>query len=179
MRTALTGHRVEEAGGYVKGNRVQGKLTVTRSFGDMKFKNADQLCDGVVTSQPDIVEIDITTHIQYVLLACDGLWEKVSSATAVRYVNKKLTRGASVDEITKELVKHAITKGSKDNITVMLVLFDHVDAPLRKPERLVVGAVTTQNTDPRDSAAKSASSMNKSTSDLDGGEDSTSESLSE
>jgi len=47
--------RVEEAGGYVKHGRVQGKLTVTRAFGDLKFKNKEQLSDGVVTCRPDII----------------------------------------------------------------------------------------------------------------------------
>lgn len=112
-----------------------------------------------------VQDIDITSDVQYVLLACDGLWEKVSAATAVRFINKKLQRGADVEEITKELVKQALTKGSTDNITVMLLLFDHFDKPLPKPQsrvRLIPGAVTTNNTDTHDSTAKSASSMNKS-----------------
>jgi serine/threonine protein phosphatase PrpC len=159
--------RVEEAGGQVKHGRVQGKLTVTRAFGDLKFKNKEQLGDGYLTCKPDLVEIDITTDVQYVLLACDGLWEKVSAATAVRYINKKLQRGVEVEEITKELVKQALSKGSTDNVTVMLLVFDHFDKPLPKSQqrvRLVPGAVTTNNTDSpnHDSTAKSASSMNRS-----------------
>ncbi len=170
----------------MKHGRVQGKLTVTRAFGDLKFKNKERLSDGVVTCRPDMVvstssahlsacthsvvqEIDITSEVRYVLLACDGLWEKVSSATAVRYINKKLARGEDVEEITKELVKQALAKGSTDNITVMLLLFDHFDNPLPKPQprvRAVPGVVTTNNTDNHDSTAKSASSMNKSGDDM-------------
>jgi serine/threonine protein phosphatase PrpC len=47
--------RVEEAGGQVKHGRVQGKLTVTRAFGDLKFKNKEQLGDGYLTCKPDLV----------------------------------------------------------------------------------------------------------------------------
>ena len=39
----------------MKNGRVLGKLTVTRAFGDLKFKNKEQLCDGVVTCKPDLV----------------------------------------------------------------------------------------------------------------------------
>jgi len=112
-----------------------------------------------------VQEIDITTEVQYALLASDGLWEKVSAATAVRYINKQLSRGIEVGEITKALVRQALAKGSADNITVMLVVFDHIDKPLPKPPlraRLVPGAVTTTNSETHESIAKSASSMNKS-----------------
>ena len=50
--------------------RLQGTLAVTRGFGDKNLKRW-------VSSKPDVTKIKITPECEFVILASDGLWDKV------------------------------------------------------------------------------------------------------
>lgn len=57
--------RINEGGGFVVLNRVNGILAVARSFGDWQMKE-------VVISDPYFTETDIVEGSNYLILACDG-----------------------------------------------------------------------------------------------------------
>ena len=62
---------------------------------------------------------------QFLILACDGLWDVVTHREAVDFVLKEFAdaKYESIDlhATTEALVKHAFDKGSTDNITVLIV----------------------------------------------------------
>ncbi|OWM83004.1 hypothetical protein CDL15_Pgr005404 [Punica granatum] len=61
--------RIQKAGGTVSSNgRLQGRLEVSRAFGDRQFKKF-----GVVAT-PDVHSFDITGREHFIILGCDGLW---------------------------------------------------------------------------------------------------------
>ncbi|KAL3716291.1 hypothetical protein ACJRO7_007970 [Eucalyptus globulus] len=61
--------RIQKAGGVVGSNgRLQGRLEVSRAFGDRQFKKV-----GVVAT-PDIHSFELTGREQFLILGCDGLW---------------------------------------------------------------------------------------------------------
>ncbi|KAJ6868481.1 protein phosphatase 2C 8 [Populus alba x Populus x berolinensis] len=61
--------RIQKAGGSVSSNgRLQGRLEVSRAFGDRHFKKV-----GVVAT-PDIHSFDLTDREHFIILGCDGLW---------------------------------------------------------------------------------------------------------
>ncbi|KAH9312791.1 hypothetical protein KI387_027826 [Taxus chinensis] len=72
--------RIENLGGYVDLHhgawRVQGTLAVSRSIGDLHLKQW-------VSSEPDTRKVPITSDCEFMILASDGLWEKVSNQEAV------------------------------------------------------------------------------------------------
>ncbi|GLJ08226.1 hypothetical protein SUGI_0084460 [Cryptomeria japonica] len=72
--------RIENLGGYVGIHggvwRVQGTLAVSRSIGDLHLKQW-------VTAEPDTRMLPITSECEFMIMASDGLWEKVSSQEAV------------------------------------------------------------------------------------------------
>jgi protein phosphatase 1L len=105
--------RVEKAGGRViiRGvPRVEGILAVSRSLGDGLLK-------AFISPEPRIVEGYLGRDNDYVLLACDGVWDVLEPEEAMAGV-----RGAGNPESAAETVKKmAVGHGSTDNITVLVL----------------------------------------------------------
>jgi serine/threonine protein phosphatase PrpC len=115
--------RIEKSGGTLLLGRVQGRLGVARSFGDIEFKNPETLEAKYVTCEPDVEEFPITENTEFFILACDGLWDKLTNESAVDFVRERLAKRVPVSTVVKELVQEAYDKGSMDNISAILVVF--------------------------------------------------------
>lgn len=104
--------RIQTAGGTILNNRVNGVLAVTRALGDAYMKD-------LVTGHPYTTETIITPQDEFIVLACDGLWDVCTDQEAV-----ELVRGIDDPEAaSKRLVEHALKEYSTDNLTVMVVRF--------------------------------------------------------
>ncbi|CAD6268044.1 unnamed protein product [Miscanthus lutarioriparius] len=112
--------RIESSGGYVSCGssgvwRVQDCLAVSRAFGDASMK-------AWVTCEPEVSRRRLTPDCRFLVVASDGLWNKVSCQEAVDVVVSAAAAGtASSVGSCKELVALARNRGSRDDITVMLV----------------------------------------------------------
>ena len=58
---------VENKGGVVLNNRLEGELALSRSIGDIRFKH-------YMNSEPEIVAHEIKSQDEYLILATDGYW---------------------------------------------------------------------------------------------------------
>ncbi|KAF7052809.1 hypothetical protein CFC21_060850 [Triticum aestivum] len=110
--------RIESSGGYVSCGsngvwRVQDCLAVSRAFGDADLKRW-------VISEPEIRRLPLTAGCEFLVLASDGLWNKVSNQEAVDAVSRS-SAGRDSTGCCKELVDMARCRGSRDDITVMVV----------------------------------------------------------
>lgn len=119
--------RVEQAGGRIVNNagaRVMGVLGMTRAIGDTWLRKY-----GVIP-EPDVVVLDRIPQDEFVIMATDGLWGTVSSDEAVHITRRCLERAASrgisrhsaARIASKVLMRAAMHRGSKDNVTV--IVFD-------------------------------------------------------
>ena len=109
--------RVKEAGGFIADNRVSGMLAITRSLGDAELKE-------FVTGNPYTSEINLEPSDEFLVVACDGVWDVLSDNVCCKYIQSKLAQGVTdPDVIAEDLVDLAITEGSADNISVIVVLF--------------------------------------------------------
>uniref|UniRef100_A0A0E0DG94 protein-serine/threonine phosphatase n=1 Tax=Oryza meridionalis TaxID=40149 RepID=A0A0E0DG94_9ORYZ len=120
--------RIESTGGYVSCGgsgvwRVQDSLAVSRAFGDAGVKQW-------VTCEPETARVSLTADgdCRFLVLASDGLWCKVSNQEAVDAVAAAAAAGggsgvhvAGSTDPCKELVAMARSRGSRDDITVMVV----------------------------------------------------------
>ncbi|KAL6552558.1 hypothetical protein OROHE_007922 [Orobanche hederae] len=138
--------RIQKAGGSVSSNgRLQGRLEVSRAFGDIQFKkltlggldgSIKELKDsgfnpinipcrgwvGVVAT-PDVHSFDLTERDHFVILGCDGLWGVFGPSDAVDFVHKLLKAGLSVQAVCRRLVREAVRERlCKDNCTAILVV---------------------------------------------------------
>ena len=86
--------RIEKAGGYVEDNRVNGVLNLSRSLGDLeykqnkKFKQEEQM----ITAFPEIKVEKISNESDFLIIACDGIWDCMTSQRAVDYVSERLSK---------------------------------------------------------------------------------------
>ncbi|XP_026404313.1 probable protein phosphatase 2C 14 isoform X1 [Papaver somniferum] len=78
-------NRIESKGGYVEihrgGWRVHGILSVSRSIGDVHLKEW-------VVAEPDTKVLPLTPDMEFLVLASDGLWEKVDNQEAIDIVKR-------------------------------------------------------------------------------------------
>jgi len=94
--------------------RVNGVLAVTRSLGDASMKE-------FVVGAPFTTETEIGDDDEFLILACDGLWDVSDDQTAVDVVRKI----DDAQEMSKALVQYALDKYTNDNVTVLVVRFRH------------------------------------------------------
>lgn len=109
--------RVETSGGFVSCGRVNGILNVSRAFGDHCMKS-------LVICTPAVFEVKVTSVDQFVVLACDGLWDFVDDDTVVQSARDGFERGLTSQQVSQELVQLAMKSGSTDNCSVLVLVFD-------------------------------------------------------
>ncbi|KAG0127093.1 phosphatase 2C-like domain-containing protein [Tuber indicum] len=108
------GKRVANAGGLILNNRVNGVLAVTRALGDSYMKE-------LVTGHPYTTETVLQPEAdEFIILACDGLWDVCSDQEAVDLVRQV----QDPQEASKMLVDHALGRFSSDNLSCMIVRLD-------------------------------------------------------
>jgi len=101
----------------VIGGRLQGKLGVSRAFGNYEFKAAKYL-----VSDPEIKEVTLESDAHFLVMGCDGLYEKFSNDEIVSFIKQKIS-SKPLEAIIQQLVDEALDRGTEDNITVMVVKF--------------------------------------------------------
>lgn len=129
--------RIEAAGGTVQFQdiwRVDGSLGVSRAIGDPDYKP-------YVTADPEIVSVVLQNNDDFLVLACDGLWDQISPEEATSIVYEHLAeqiaslddadgKESSVDEVASKvssaLMESAKKEGSQDNITVLVVFLKDI-----------------------------------------------------
>lgn len=112
--------RVEELGGYIDGDYLNGDLSVTRALGDwyMKFPLGSA---SPLTAEPDVRQIVLTEDDEFLIIGCDGIWDVMSSQFAVSLVRRGLRRHDDPEECAKELVNEASRLNSSDNLTAIVI----------------------------------------------------------
>ena len=111
--------RIERLGGFVHDEsgvaRVNGVVAVARAFGNLRLR--------CIVPEPAIREIELTGEEQYMVLACDGLWDVMTGATVQQFVNAYVKKRNKTKGISEALVDEALRLGSTDNVSVIFVEF--------------------------------------------------------
>ncbi len=115
--------RIKKAGGFVFNGRFGGSLAVSRALGDFHLKNEKLTNNEPLSNIPDVFSRTITENSDFLILACDGLWDVIKDQDAVDFVKTQFIQKKTVQQITKALVEKAYVEGSSDNISVMIITF--------------------------------------------------------
>lgn len=122
--------RIENAGGYVSWGRVNGNLALSRAIGDFEFKRTFDLPveKQIVTAFPEVLEKNITeAEDEFLVLACDGIWDCLSSQDVVDIVRRSVANGKELKDICEDLMDRCLAPDSDtggigcDNMTVCIV----------------------------------------------------------
>jgi len=108
--------RITDLGGFVmETGRVNGILGVARSLGDFYLRP-------YVSSDPYTTSFDITSETQFLIFACDGVWDMVSDELAVTIVKNSLASNSDPTLAAVTLRDFAYLLGSTDNISVVIIV---------------------------------------------------------
>lgn len=145
--------RIEAAGGVIEaqqapnGGRVQFRvrpsgLSLSRAIGDLQGKVRDDLKpeQQVITAFPDVlVEPRSAGEDEFIVIACDGIWDVKSNTEVCDFVRRRLMRGVPVTTIIEDLMDACLCKDPKatcgiggDNMTVIVVLLQGKEAFMEK-----------------------------------------------
>lgn len=125
--------RIEEAGGYITDGRVNGNLNLTRAIGDFAYKKDKSIpaAAQIITANPDLSEIDITPEDEFLVLGCDGVWDRKTSQEVVDFMKERLDgreEGTPLSRIVEDLLDAILSPGMTqtdglgcDNMSCILV----------------------------------------------------------
>jgi protein phosphatase 1B len=114
----LERQRIQEAGGTVLIQRVNGSLAVSRALGDFEYKNNQNRRPDQQLVSP---EPDITYHARnssnksdeqpaFIVLACDGIWDVMSNEELAAYVLGRLHITDDLSEIANSVLDMCLYK---------------------------------------------------------------------
>jgi serine/threonine protein phosphatase PrpC len=126
--------RITKAGGFVAHNRVQGLHGVARSLGDFGYKQwgACKVDEQLVTCKPEtlVFPVDVQgEEDEFLLIACDGVWDVMKSQDAVDFVHAQLSpdkgkdRATNLGTVVDRLLDRCLELGSLDNMTAAIIAF--------------------------------------------------------
>ncbi|KAL5719051.1 protein-serine/threonine phosphatase [Ranunculus cassubicifolius] len=129
--------RIKEAGGWIVNGRICGDISVSRAFGDIRFKTKKnemlvqgvqegrfsakfvsrvQLKDDLVIASPDVYQVSLASDAEFILLASDGLWDYINSLDAVTFVRNQLCQHGNVQD-----------RCSQDNVSIIIADLGRTD----------------------------------------------------
>ncbi|KAI4376208.1 hypothetical protein MLD38_013995 [Melastoma candidum] len=122
--------RILKAGGFIHAGRVNGSLNLTRAIGDMEFKQNKFLPaeKQIVTANPDINIVELCEDDDFIVLACDGVWDCMSSQQLVDFIHNQLKEENKLSVVCERVLDRCLapsTAGGEgcDNMTMILVQF--------------------------------------------------------
>ncbi|KAG8636415.1 probable protein phosphatase 2C 60 isoform X2 [Manihot esculenta] len=122
--------RILKAGGFIHAGRVNGSLNLARAIGDMEFKQNKFLPaeKQIVTANPDINTVELCDDDEFIVLACDGIWDCLSSQQLVDFVHEQLRTESKLSVVCERVLDRCLAPSTAsgegcDNMTMILVQF--------------------------------------------------------
>lgn len=123
--------RIEGAGGSVMMNRVNGDLAVSRALGDFVYKGNNDLPPEkqMVSPEPEIIIKDRSPQDQFVILACDGVWDVMSNQDACDFVLNNRLKYPDLGYLCEAVLDRCLELNSRDNMTICIIAFQGFELP--------------------------------------------------
>jgi len=130
--------RITERGGFVKFKRVNGVLAVSRALGDHSLQPH-------VSAEPHLARMDLQANDQFLVLACDGVWDVLSDEAACELVAAQ----PDAQHAAQALRDKAYALGSTDNISVVIIYLNKPPpvAPEAPPPIIIGPPISAGHTD--------------------------------
>lgn len=140
---------------FVLNKRINGKINITRSFGDFNYKRNDNILTNPIIAKPDISRLSIKSLIKksddvWISLMSDGALLQLNKETYKQTINNFLSIGFNAQKITDILVSYMKYNNNRDNVTLILIILTppKLNTSLRKQyknyRRLFVGLLNNK-----------------------------------
>lgn len=123
--------RITAAEGFVnRVGRVNGNLNLSRSIGDLKYKQRKDMPREaqIITAEPDVSVVTLRPGDEFFVLACDGIWDCMTNQQCVDFVRARLGKAAKISDVCEEMLQFCIAEDPKktngiggDNMSVVIV----------------------------------------------------------
>ncbi|KAF2622239.1 protein phosphatase-like protein 2c [Macroventuria anomochaeta] len=121
--------RIQAAGGFVDFGRVNGNLALSRAIGDFEFKKSADLPpeQQIVTAFPDVEIHEINADDEFLVVACDGIWDVQSSQAVIEFVRRGIVAKQDLASICENMMDNCLASNSDtggvgcDNMTITIV----------------------------------------------------------
>lgn len=124
--------RIESAGGSIQMGRVNGGLNLSRSFGDFDYKQNPKCnyAEQMITCKPDIKEVGRSNDDEFIIIGCDGIWEKYvdNSQGLINLIRDDLkANNNDLKKVTEGLLDHLLARDTTeglgcDNMSAILLM---------------------------------------------------------
>ena len=99
--------RIEKAGGWVSDGRVLGNLNLSRGLGDSEYKMDKKLkpSEQILSNFPEIKVDNYSKDIDFIVLACDGIWDCKSNQEVCEFFLDKFNKepGEKISKYIEDL----------------------------------------------------------------------------
>ncbi|RMJ28032.1 phosphatase 2C [Aspergillus sp. HF37] len=121
--------RISAAGGFVDFGRVNGNLALSRAIGDFEFKKTAELSpeQQIVTAYPDVTVHELSDDDEFLVIACDGIWDCQSSQSVIEFVRRGIAARQDLYRICENMMDNCLASNSEtggvgcDNMTMVVV----------------------------------------------------------
>lgn len=103
---------------------------MSRSIGDLKYKIDKKIGPEaqIITAEPDVTRHTLSPDDEFIVMACDGVWDCMTSQEVVDYVRDSLKRGMKHSTICNEIFDKCIAVDPKttagiggDNMSCIII----------------------------------------------------------
>uniref|UniRef100_A0A8C4Y663 Protein phosphatase 1G n=2 Tax=Gopherus evgoodei TaxID=1825980 RepID=A0A8C4Y663_9SAUR len=131
--------RINNAGGKVTmDGRVNGRLNLSRAIGDHFYKRNKNLPpeEQMISALPDIKVLTINEEHDFMVIACNGIWNVMSSQEVVDFIQAKISQKDEngdlrpLSSIVEELLDQCLAPQASgdgigcDNMTCIIICFN-------------------------------------------------------
>lgn len=115
--------RIISAGGTAT-QRINGTLAVSRALGDFEFKKDFHRgpCEQLVSPEPEVTIIEEHVSDEFLILACDGIWDVMTNEDICAFVKYMLQIEDNLETICSSVLDVCLRKGSRDNMSIIIVV---------------------------------------------------------
>lgn len=133
-----------------------GRLSVSRAFGDIEAKRKKFGGNpNVLTSNPDIICSKIEDQYDFILLGCDGIFDKLTDQQVIkavwesarkRFKNRDTSIHLISGAVVETVLKLSVEQKTADNITVVMVCFKNFKKSLKRELGVIENIPDTEDT---------------------------------
>lgn len=117
--------RIQNAGGSVMIQRVNGSLAVSRALGDFEYKNVQGKgpCEQLVSPEPEVFMEERSAGDEFAVLACDGIWDVMSNDELCDFVRSRMKLSDNLQLLCNQVIDTCLYKVSSLLLFVVVLLF--------------------------------------------------------